>query len=125
MRYLFALVALLSLPAFAGERLLGTIVSAGGADTTNSTTASPFYIPSDTKLTIWCNATGFVITDTTTAASATNAMPVSALEKFPTSTGTQVKFSTALGNAAAGGAIARIFGAAAITCYVFERRGNE
>jgi len=118
-----ALLCVVSLTAHAGERFLGAIVSGAGADTTNDTTASPFYIPSDAKLTVWCNAGGYVITDTRTAASATTAMPVNASEKFPTSTGSQIK-SVAV-NAAAGGAIVRIFGTAAITCYVFERRGNE
>jgi len=118
-----ALLCVVSLTAHAGERFLGAIVSSDGADTTNDTTESPFYIPSDAKLTVWCNAGGYVITDTRTAASATTAMPVNASEKFPTSTGSQIK-SVAV-NAAAGGAIVRIFGTAAITCYVFERRGNE
>jgi len=117
------LLCVVSLTAHAGERLLGAIVSDDGADTTNDTTESPFYIPSDAKLTVWCNAGGYVITDTRTAASATTAMPVNASEKFPTSTGSQIK-SVAV-NAAARGAIVRIFGTAAITCYVFERRGNE
>ena len=110
-------------PALEGERLLGSIVSVAGADTTNATTATPFFVPSDAKITTWCGAAGFIITDTLTPASATNAMPVAANEKFPTSTGTMVKAPP--GTAATGGAIVRIFGAAAVTCFVFERRGNE
>lgn len=120
---LIVTAALCALPAVAGERLLGTIVSASGADTTNDSTATPFYVPRDAKITVWCNASGYVITDTTTAASATTALPVSASEKFPTSTGTMVTVKSA--TAANGGAVVRIFGSAAITCYVFERRGNE
>lgn len=120
---ILALLCVVSLTAHAGERLLGAIVSVAGADTTNDTTASPFYVPSDAKITVWCNAASYVITDTRTAASATTAMPVVASEKFPTSTGSQIRSVAA--NAAAGGAIVRIFGSAATTCYVFERRGNE
>lgn len=122
-RSLFALSVLLAAPALAGERYLGAIVSGAGADTTNATTATPFYVPSDAKLTIWCNAAGYIITDTKTAATTTTAMPVSANEKFPTSTGSMVKDTSA--TAALGGAVVRIVGSAAVTCYVFERRGNE
>ena len=124
MRLALALAVLVSFPALAGERLIGTIVSAGGADTTNSSTSTPFFVPPMAKLTIWCNAAGYIITDTLTAASATTALPVVANEKFPTSVGTSIRH-TSTGNAAQGGAVVRIFGAAAITCFVFERVGTE
>lgn len=124
MRRIFALcLAVLAAPALAGERYLGAIVSAAGADTTNDSTATPFLVPSDARITIWCNAAATVITDSRTAVTTTTGVPVSANEKFPTSTGTQVKVVSA--TAANGGAIVRIVGAAAVTCYVFERRGNE
>ncbi len=123
MKAILLAVTLFALPAFAGERFIAAIVSVAGADTSNISTGTPFYIPSDAKITIWCNASAYVITDTTTAASATTALPVSTNEKFPTSTGTSVKAPT--GTAAAGGAIVRIFGTAAVTCFIFERRGNE
>lgn len=124
MRHVLAVFALLaSSSAFAGERFIAAIVSVAGADTSNISTGTPFYIPSAAKLTLWCNAAAYVITDTTTAASATTALPVTSGEKFPTSTGTQVKAPS--GTAAAGGAIVRIFGTGAVTCYIFERRGDE
>lgn len=124
MKRMVLIVALaLALPATAGEKLLGAIVSGAGADTTNASTATPFAVPRNSKITIWCNAAGYVITDTTTAASATTAIPVSAQEKFPTSTGSVVRSTTA--NASLGNAIVRIFGTAAITCYVFARSGTE
>lgn len=116
-------VALCALPALAGEKYLGAIVSGAGADTTNGTTATPFLVPSAAKITIWCNAAAYIITDTKTAATSTTALPVTSGEKFPTSTGTQVRDTS--GTAANGGAIVRIVGSAAVTCYVFERRGNE
>lgn len=124
MRRILALcLAVLAAPALAGERYLGAIVSAAGADTTNDSTATPFLVPSDARITIWCNAAATVITDSRTAVTSTTGMPVGASEKFPTSTGTQVKVVSA--TAANGGAIVRIVGAGAVTCYVFERRGNE
>lgn len=125
MKRLIAALCLLSLPAFAGESYLGAIVSAAGADTSNDSTATPFFIPSDAKLTIFCNAAAYVITDSRTAANTTgtNGLPLTASEKFPTSTGTMVKVNSA--TAANGGAIVRIAGAAAVTCYVYQRRGNE
>ena len=116
-------LALCALPAFAGERYLGAIVSGAGADTTNDSTATPFFIPSDAKITIWCNAAAYLITDTKTAVTSTTGLPVTASEKFPTSTGTQVKVVSA--TAANGGAIVRIVGSSAVTCYVFERNGRE
>lgn len=116
-------VALCAFPALAGEKYLGAIVSAAGADTTNASTASPFLVPSAAKITIWCNASAYIITDTKTAATSTTALPVTANEKFPTSTGSLVKDTS--GTAANGGALVRIVGSAAVTCYVFERLGTE
>lgn len=103
---------------------VNAIVSVAGADTTNASTGTPFRIPNRVKLTIWCNAPAFVITDSRVAANATgNAVPVSTNEKFPTSTGGEVVDQS--GTAAAGGAIVRIFGTGAVTCYVFVRSGTE
>ena len=122
---LIVAVALCASSAFAGERYLGAIASVAGADTSNDSTATPFFIPSDAKLTIVCNAAAYVITDSRSAATTagTNGLPLSSGEKFPTSTGSQVKVVSA--TAANGGAIVRIAGAAAVTCWVYERRGNE
>jgi hypothetical protein len=124
-------VCLLSLSAHAGEKYLGKIVSGAGADTSNETTASPFYIGKGAKLTLVCNAAALICVDTTTACTATAGsnpgLPVSASEKFPTSVG-QVgisTFPTATTGAAAGGAVVRIFGSAAVTCDVFSRDGQE
>ena len=123
---LLAVAVCFALPAFAGEKYLGVIVSGAGADTTNDSTATPFFVPKDTKLTIFCNAAAYVITDTRTAATTagTNGLPLTANEKFPTSTGSQVPVISSA-TAANGGAIVRIAGAAAVTCWVYERRGNE
>ena len=125
MKALVSALVLCAGSAMAGESYLGAIVSSAGADTSNDSTATPFYIPSAAKLTIVCNAVANVITDTRTAANTTgtNGLPLTANEKFPTSTGTTVKVVSA--TAANGGAIVRIAGAAAATCYVYQRRGDE
>ena len=60
MSRLTLLCALVAFPALAGERFLGIIVSAAGADTTNATTAAPFAIPKGQKITMACTAAAFV-----------------------------------------------------------------
>lgn len=124
MRKPLLLLCLLAAPAWAGERLLGTLVSAAGADTTNSSTAAPFAVPFGAKLTVQCNATAYFITDTTTAASSTTAMKLSADEKFPTSTGSSGTGPTATVSGKLS-AVLRVAGPAAVTCLVFTRQGNE
>ena len=124
---------LLATAAMAGEVPVGStngsagvnaIVSAAGADTTNSSTATPFFIPTGAKISIWCNAAAYIAIDSRVAANATgNGVPVSANTLFPTSTGTIITSNTA--NASLGGAIVRVFGSGAVTCYVFVRRGTE
>lgn len=137
---LFAL--LLALPAHAGEKHLGMIVSVAGADTTNETTATPFFIPKGAKLTMVCNGTAYICVDTTTSCASTvgsdggskPGMPVTSGEKFPTSTGLpgSSSFPTATGTGGgggsltpAGGAVIRIFGTGAVACDVFSREGSE
>lgn len=107
-----------------GNAGVNAIVSVAGADTSNATTATPFFIPLAVKLTIWCNAPAFIAINSRVAANATgNGMPVSTNEKFPTSTGREIVDQS--GTAAAGGAIVRIFGTSAVTCYVNVRSGTE
>lgn len=129
-----AIAAAVAAPVHAGERYLGSIVSSAGADTTNATTATPFYVGPGSKITLWCSATAYVLTDTTTAvttgAGSNPGQPLTASEKFPTSVGTQIRFtSTLLSDAgvspANGGAIVRIMGPAAVTCHVYARSGTE
>lgn len=123
-----ALFSLLSTPAFAGEKYLGAIVSAAGADTTNDTTATPFFIPPKGKITLWCTAVTYVLTDSNTAAtSAGGSNPglyVAANTIFPTSVGAQVRI-TSSATVANTGAVVRIVGPGATTCYVYARAGDE
>lgn len=126
MRLALALAVLLSFPAFAGETYRGIIASAAGADTTNATTAAPFVVAANTKLTIACTASAFIcVGPTTCTASLSGAnpgVPVIALEKFPTSSQALVSGVTISG---APTAVIRIVATTAVNCVVWERKGDE
>jgi len=125
------LSVLVALPALAGERFLGIIVSGAGADTTNATTAAPFAIPKGQKITLACTAAVFICAEplassptaacTASLAGANPGVPWTANVPFPTSTstmnGTTVASTTS--------AIVRIVGAAAVNCVVWLRAGTE
>lgn len=118
---LFLAVLMMCGSAFAGEKFLGQIVSAAGADTTNATTAVPFLIPQAQTITIQCNAIAYVITDDTTAVTVVRGLYLAAREKIMTSTASQevVVISSQVS------AIVRIAGPAAVNCSVWTNRGNE
>lgn len=129
MRNLFLAVAvLLASHAFAGEAYLGAIVSGAGADTTNSTTSTPFVIPAGSKLTLYCSAAAYICTDTSTACTATGGanagVPVAATTLFPTSVMVSTRAPTVTISGATS-SIVRIVGSGAVTCYVWLRQGNE
>lgn len=107
--------------SFAGELFLGRIVSAAGADTTNATTAAPFVVPQSQTITIQCDAIAYVITDDSTAVSATRGVYLTARQLFLTSTSNQeiVVVSSQVS------AVVRIAGPAAVNCIVWSNRGNE
>ena len=131
MSRLILAAVLFALPASAGERFLGIIVSGAGADTTNATTAAPFAIPPGAQITMACTAAAFICAAplasspsaacTASLAGANPGVPVSANEKFPTSTSTQATATIASSTSST----VRIVGAAAVNCVVWERRGNE
>lgn len=125
-RFALAVSLILASLAHAGEVYRGIIVSAAGADTTNASTAAPFALSTRAKITVVCTAAAFIcIGPTTCTASLTGAnpgVPVSANEKFPTSTGSQVSGVTVSGVATA---VVRIVAAAAVNCVVWERQGDE
>lgn len=127
MRKLLALLPLLALfgsPARAGEmKYLGAIVSTG-TSVSNVSTAAPFVIPPNAKLTLYCDAGGRLLTDSRSVATsgATKGLPVGASTYFPTSVGNQVvsqisSVTTAL--------IAWISNSGTATCDVWVRTGNE
>lgn len=133
MSRLTLLCALVALPALAGEKYLGRIVSAAGADTTNASTAAPFSIPPGAQVTVTCTAaasicaeppqggTGSTVCAVFGSGSANEGVPVEASKPFPTSTSTQFT-QTVAGSKSS---VVRIVGAAAVNCTVWERRGNE
>lgn len=125
---LLLVVALAAAPALAGEEYLGVIVSAAGADTTNASTAAPFVVPYGSKLTFSCTAAVNICTDTASACTvlggANPGVPVATGVNFPTS----VRGSTSAPSVTISSqrsSIIRIVGAAAVTCYVWARVGNE
>lgn len=127
MRALILAALMLPLSSMAGERLLGAIVSSAGADTSNATTATPFFVQPKSKITIWCNAAASVLTDSNTAVTVgagNPGLPLVANEKFPTSVGSMTRVLST-GSAADNGAVVRIVGAGAVTCYVYSRAGDE
>lgn len=129
MRTLFLVFALVACPALAGEKFLGDIVSAAGADTTNDSTATPFKVPRGSKLTVNCGAPANLCTDQSTACTTSGAgkgVPLNANTNFPTAVdGVTSAPVVSSGTAANGGSIVRIVGAAAVTCSVWLRSGNE
>ena len=138
MKTVLSLLIITALPAFAGERVIGTIVSAAGADTTNATTAVPFAITPNTKLTVSCTASANICANSSTActavAGANAGLPVTVGEKLPTSADTGDLTTTS--GAAVGpprtvvvagkkSVTFRIFGAAAVSCTFWARNGDE
>lgn len=125
-RIVAVLAIALAAPALAGETYRGIIVSAAGADTTNASTAAPFVVAANTKLTIVCTAAAFICVGPTTCtaslAGANPGVPVTANEKFPTSSQGMVSGVQISG---ASTAVVRIVSTTAVNCVVWERRGDE
>lgn len=133
------LILIVASQALAGERLLGSIVSGAGADTTNASTAVPFAIPPASKLTIVCNAAAYICANSSTTCTASLAganpgVPVSSNEKFPTSanvgdltttSGAAVSPPKTVVVASKKSVTFRIVGTAAVTCHVWARNGDE
>ena len=119
------LLCLLSSVAWGGEGYKGIIVSGAGADTTNASTAAPFCVAPTAKLTVVCTAAAFICIGNTTCtaslAGANPGLPVSANEKFPTSSNSLQ--TTVISSNKCG--VVRIVGTAAVNCVVYERNGTE
>lgn len=127
MRKLLALLPLLTLaspPALAGEmRYLGVIRSTG-TSVNNMTTAAPFVIPPNAKLTLYCDAAGRLLTDSTSVATSgtTKGLPVAASVYFPTSVGNQ---NTGAISGTTTALIAWISNSGTTNCDVWQRLGTE
>lgn len=120
-------ILFVSLIAFAGERHLGTIISArnsdGGVLSRNNATAdasySAFVIPSNALLSVQCDQDAYIgigSTSTTTVTSS-NGVLLGQNQLLPTSVATGSNGYVAVISATTDGG--------ASTCKVFERRGNE
>jgi hypothetical protein len=119
-RTLAVLAILVAAPSFAGENLLGTITATTTAQN-NATTAVVFDIPEGAKVSVQCDAAGYVLTGKTSAvtASATNAVKVSADALYDTST----PLDGTLSGTKAYISVVAVSGT--INCRVFTREGNE
>lgn len=111
--------------ALAGERYLGSIVSGAGADTTNLSTATPFVVPPNARLTIQCNAAAYFISDTTTAVTSTLGVELPANSIFLTKVASTPRVGITISTVYYLTNILRIAGPAAVTCDVFARNGDE
>lgn len=117
-KILLCLAVLMVNPAFAAERSLGVLISAGSS-VTNATTATPFTVPTGSKISIQCDAIAWVLVGdsvqgATATASATGAsVKLAADQLFLTSTSIEQD------------RIAMISASGTANCRVFERKGNE
>lgn len=120
---LLLLFAVLFVPsrAEAGERAHLGVITVAGASLTNATTAVPFAIPTNAKITLYCTAAVQVLTDAfvvTTGTTGTKGVPVAALTLFPTSV-SEAKATIA----SRPSAVIAIIGTA--SCDVWQRLGTE
>lgn len=114
MRNAILVACLLSLPAVAGERYLGTISATTAKN--NTDTASPFEIPASAKLSVQCSAAAHILVcrnASSCTATTTNGIKVAADALFMTS-------SPASSD---GKGYVSVVGTA--DCRIFERAGNE
>lgn len=119
-KLLLCAAMLLAIPAVGQEIVLGSIVSAAG-DTTNATTATPFFVQPSAFISIQCNAVAYVITDDLVAVTSTRGVKLAANQLFQTKVGTQARVTAV----AKSSAVIRVVGDAAVTCKVWARKGNE
>lgn len=117
------LILLVATSAFAGEKLLGTLVATTVVN--NQTTATPFYVPTSAKITIQCDAAAYVLTDSSTALTSTNGLKLSADAIFPTSTGIYRMPALSDAGTAGGASIQALSVSGTANCRVFERSGTE
>ena len=124
MRALVALMLCLAGSAWAGENIhLGTMTMTGSS-VTNVTTAVPFVIPLNSKITVYCSAAGVqMLTDSFTVSTATlgtKGIQVPGATLFPSSV--TKRMSQVSGKDSA---VVAMIGTAAITCDFWQRPGGE
>lgn len=115
MRTALILGALLASSAMAAERRLGQVVATAPTAQNNNTTAAPFTVPGNARISIQCSADAYVVISDSAAKVATNVeVKIAADILFPTSTPSG--FSGFV-------SILPVTGSA--TCQVYVRSGNE
>ena len=114
-------VSFVALCAWAGDRYLGTITSTGSSVNAGST-SSPFSIPTGAKLTVQCDATTYLNTDTKTAVTSSNGVKLSADQAWQTSTG----YQTVTNDGGVPSSIVNVISSSGtVNCKVFQRLGTE
>jgi hypothetical protein len=126
MQKLCLLAVCFGLSAFAGEKLLGSIVVTDGGPQTNRCTAVPFVIPPSAKITAQCDHESYVGTNVGGCDGGT-CLLVAAQEKFPTSVTTvTAKCANAVGTVTTyTGSHFAMSTATVGICRVYERSGTE
>jgi len=112
-----------SLPAAAGEfKYLGRLTSTG-TSVNNMTTAAPFNIPSNAKLTIYCDVAARILheSESTANSGATTGVPLPATTLFAS--------SALVAKYRSGGVLTALIAMISVTgtanCDVWARTGNE
>ncbi len=131
---LAVLLALVALPAWPGELLIGKIVVVDGGSQSNQCTATPFDTGANRKLTAQCNQ-DVAIGVGVSGCDAGNCLTILAGEKFPTSTGAAKSLTCPSTSLSDGGfTLVTAFdgwisiqpvSAVTATCKVFGRSGTE
>ena len=84
---LLCVLVSLPVPAVAAESRLGKITSTAPTAQNNGTTATPFVVPSGTRLSIQCDADAYVaVSQSSTALATAEDVKIAAGSLFPTST---------------------------------------
>ena len=124
MRLLLLLACLVvSLPAAAGENKHLGVITTAGTSINNMTTAVPFRIPINSKVTLYCTTAVQILTDATvvtTGTTGTKGVPWAALTLFPTSVGGSKGSISGTETA-----VISIIAAGACSCDVWLRLGTE
>lgn len=115
MRRALLLGALLALPALAAERRIGQVVATAPTAQNNSTTAAPFTVPGNARISIQCSADAYVVISDSPTKLATNVeVKIAADVLFPTSTPGGLN-----------GYVSVLPASGSATCQVYIRSGNE
>lgn len=115
MKTALIVVTLLASSAMAAERRLGQVVATAPTSQNNNTTAAPFAVPGNARISIQCSADAYVVISDSPTKTATNVeVKLAADVLFPTSTPSGFA-----------GFVSILPVSGSSTCQVFVRTGNE